>query len=348
MKTMSNQSNQIEDVRKELEQDSQNLSADEIKKKYLSKGGILNSLLRGIKEVALEERSRFGNEANELKKQIEQIIDAAQSDKHIEISTGEKIDVTAPFDINTSTDKRPELISARGSQHPLTKELEYVLGVFESMGFNIEECRQIDNDYNMFEALNFPIGHPARDLWDTFWTDENLIPPAHTSTMQNRVLRNYEIPIRVVVPGRCFRNEATDASHEHTLHQIEGVYVDENISVGDMIGTIKTYLEAFFQKELKIKLQPAYFPFTEPDIEFLINCPFCNGTGCSICGGTGWIEAMGCGMIHPNVLEEAGIDSKKYTGFAWGFGLDRLVMIKHGIEDIRWLHSGDLDFIKKF
>ncbi|WKZ31239.1 MAG: phenylalanine--tRNA ligase subunit alpha [Candidatus Dojkabacteria bacterium] len=345
---MSNQSNQIEDVRKELEQDSQNLSADEIKKKYLSKGGILNSLLRGIKEVALEERSRFGNEANELKKQIEQIIDAAQSDKHIEISTGEKIDVTAPFDINTSTDKRPELISARGSQHPLTKELEYVLGVFESMGFNIEECRQIDNDYNMFEALNFPIGHPARDLWDTFWTDENLIPPAHTSTMQNRVLRNYEIPIRVVVPGRCFRNEATDASHEHTLHQIEGVYVDENISVGDMIGTIKTYLEAFFQKELKIKLQPAYFPFTEPDIEFLINCPFCNGTGCSICGGTGWIEAMGCGMIHPNVLEEAGIDSKKYTGFAWGFGLDRLVMIKHGIEDIRWLHSGDLDFIKKF
>lgn len=345
---MKYSSEEIQKVHKQLEADGSKLPANEIKKKYLSKGGILNQLLRGIKEVAQDQRSQFGKEANELKRQIEMIVDAADSRNRSVISEGEKIDVTAPFDVNTPADKRPELLSTSGSQHPLTKELENVLGVFESMGFNIEECRQIDNDYNMFEALNFPIGHPARDLWDTFWTDENLIPPAHTSTMQNRVLKKYDIPIRVVVPGRCFRNEATDASHEHTLHQIEGVYVDENISVGDLIGTIKTYLEAFFEKELKIKLQPAYFPFTEPDMEFLISCPFCNGTGCSICGSTGWIEAMGCGMIHPNVLEEAGIDSKKYTGFAWGFGLDRLVMIKHGIEDIRWLHSGDLDFIKKF
>ena len=216
------------------------------------------------------------------------------------------------------------------------------------MGFSVEESRQLDDDYHMFTSLNFPPGHPARDNWDTFWTEEKLTPPAHTSTMQNRVLKEYDLPIRVVIPGRCFRNEATDASHEHTLHQVEGVYVDKNISLGDMLGTIKKYLEEYYETTLDIKLQPAYFPFTEPDLEFLISCPFCKKSGCGTCGNTGWMEIMGCGMIHPNVLREGGIDPDVYTGFAWGFGLDRLVMIKHAIEDIRGFHSGNIDFLEQF
>ncbi|MCB9790722.1 phenylalanine--tRNA ligase subunit alpha [Candidatus Nomurabacteria bacterium] len=323
-------------------------STKELKAKYLGKQGLFSSQLKKIGTIAKEKRAEYGKEANTLKQYIEESLEQKAFTELNKISTSKQIDVTAKFDINTPEEKKPKLLSQPGSQHPLTQELEYILGIFTSMGFDIEECRQIDNDYNMFEALNFPKGHPARDLWDTFWTDENLIPPAHTSTMQNRVLRKYEPPIRVVIPGRCYRNEATDASHEHTLHQIEGVYVDQGISLGDMIGTIKTYLEAFFNTELKAKVQPAFFPFTEPDLEFLISCPFCAQAGCNICGKTGWIEAMGCGMIHPNVLKEGGLDPEKYSGFAWGFGLDRLVMIKNGIEDIRWLHSGNLNFIKQF
>jgi phenylalanyl-tRNA synthetase alpha chain len=185
-------------------------------------------------------------------------------------------------------------------------------------------------------------------MYDTFWTDDGFVLPAHTSTMQNRALRRLgPPPIRVVLPGRCFRNEATDASHEHTFYQIEGIYVDEGISMGHMQATIKEYLEQYLEKDLEIKMQPAYFPFTEPDVEFVISCPFCNKVGCTTCGNSGWIELMGCGMIHPNVLTAGGIDPQKYTGFAWGVGLDRLTAIKRGISDIRKLRDGDINFLRQ-
>lgn len=320
-----------------------------IKKTYLdNNGGLLSELFSKLKDLAPQERASYGKEVNTVKQYIQDRItqiELANADKEM---LYDRIDPTAPYDINTEPSKRPELPNGRGTQHPLTSELETITEIFESMGFIVEDSRQLDNDYNMFGALNFPEGHPARDMWDTFWTEEKLIPPAHTSTMQNRILRKYDTPIRVVIPGRCFRNEATDASHEHTLHQIEGVYVDENINLGHMISTIKTYLEGFFGQELEYKIQPAFYPFTEPSMEFMISCPFCNAKGCSVCGRSGWIEAMGCGMIHPNVLKEGGIDPEKYSGFAWGFGLDRLVMIKNQIHDIRWLHSGDLEFLKQF
>lgn len=339
---------EIKKIRSELEKELTQLEPEQLTKKYLKKDGVISSLLKKIAQVDQSQRAQFGKESNLLKNEAEELISKMRSTQNGLQLNSDKIDPTAPFDLNCEPNKRPRLSSNVGSQHPLTKELEYILQIFESMGFNVEESRQLDNDYNMFEALNFPIGHPARDLWDTFWTDENLIPPAHTSTMQNRTLKKYEPPIRVVIPGRCYRNEATDASHEHTLHQIEGVYVDKNISVGDMLGTIKTYLEAFFNQDLEVKVQPAFFPFTEPDMEFLISCPFCKKTGCQTCGHTGWMEVMGCGMIHPNVLREGGIDPEVYSGFAWGFGLDRLVMIKNGIQDIRWLHSGSLKFVEQF
>lgn len=324
-----------------------NHTKDELFKQYLGKKGVLKDLLKNIGQKNATERSQYGKEVNTLKTYIEETLDQLNDTKDLEYAH-DTIDFSAPFDINTPVDKRPAYLNKAGSQHPTTRELEYILEIFAKMGFDVEESRQLDDDYHMFQSLNFPIGHPARDNWDTFWTEESLIPPAHTSTMQNRVLRKYaNPPIRVVIPGRCFRNEATDASHEHTLHQIEGVYVDKNISMGDMLGTIKTYLEAFFQTDLKVKVQPAYFPFTEPDSEFVISCPFCQEAGCNVCGYGGWIEIMGCGMIHPNVLTEAGIDPTQYSGFAWGFGLDRLVMIKNGIKDIRKLHSGDLEILEQ-
>lgn len=338
----------IQEVNDAYEKDKETLSYEDLKQSYLGKNGKLQELLKMIGSLSKEERSSFGKEANTLKGYITESLEKMNSKEQRISNYDRPLDVSAPYEENISPETRPDILKNKSSRHPLNSEMERVLRIFYEMGFNVEESRQLDDDYHMFESLNFPVGHPARDNWDTFWTEEGLIPPAHTSTMQNRVLKKYDLPVRVVIPGRCFRNEATDAGHEHTLHQVEGVYVDEGISLGDMIGTIQTYLEAFFEKKLEVKLQPAFFPFTEPDLEFLISCPFCNKKGCSTCGYTGWIEIMGCGMIHPNVLSEAGIDPEKYTGFAWGFGLDRLVMIKHGIEDIRWLQSGDLGFLQQF
>jgi phenylalanyl-tRNA synthetase alpha chain len=252
------------------------------------------------------------------------------------------------------------LPSAQGSQHPLTRELATVLDIFYRMGFEAVESREIDDDYHMFETLNFPADHPARDDYDTFMTEQTdksgkpLIAPAHTSTMQHRVIaaRKDKLekgePIAVVIPGRVFRNEDLDARHEHTFYQLEGVYVGKGVHAGMLIATLKTFLQEYYGKELEVKTQPFYFPFTEPSFEFALSCPFCDKKGCSICSQSGWIELLGCGMIHPNVLRHAGIDPEVYTGFAWGGGIERLVMMKYGIEDVRHFESGKLDFLRQF
>ncbi len=340
--------NDLDKIKKDILEDINSLTSSQIKTKYLSKNAILTILFKNIKDIDISIRSKYGKELNDIKRDLEQRIEDIQIGEK-ETKTITKIDPTAPFDINTSKDKQPHILDLKGSSHPLMQELEKILDIFQRMGFDILESRQIDDDFHMFESLNFPKGHPARDMYDTFWTDDNLVLPAHTSTMQNRALRKLgPPPIRVVLPGRCFRNEATDASHEHTFYQIEGIYVDEGISMGNMLATIKEYLEQYLEKELEIKVQPAYFPFTEPDAEFVISCPFCNKVGCSTCGNSGWIELMGCGMIHPNVLTAGGIDSEKYSGFAWGVGLDRLTLIKKGINDIRKLRDGDINFLKQF
>ncbi len=337
----------IKKVYESFEQDFKKLSCPELKQKYTGKKGLIKKLLSKIGQKEKEHRANFGKEVNTLNNFISEKIEILGKGITAKFSE-EQIDITAPFHKNTPEDQKPKFFNKIGTQHPLTQELEYILNIFQKMGFEIEELRQLDSDYNMFTSLNFPIGHPARDNWDTFWTEEGFIPPAHTSAMQNRILKSYDIPIRVVVPGRCFRNEATDASHEHTLHQIEGIYVDEGISMSHMFAVIKAYLETFFNMKLEIKIQTAYFPFTEPSAEVNLSCPFCKKKGCSVCQYSGWIELMGCGMIHPNVLKEGGVDPDKYTGFAWGFGFDRLVMIKHGIDDIRKLHSGALEFLDQF
>jgi phenylalanyl-tRNA synthetase alpha chain len=239
-------------------------------------------------------------------------------------------------------------------------ELANILDIFYRMGFTAVESPEIDDDYHMFGSLNFPEGHPARDDYDTFLTtqtDKNgqpLIAPAHTSTMQNRVMQTYKSnldqgrAIAAVIPGRVFRNEDLDARHEHTFYQLEGVYVDKGIHAGHLIATLKTFLQEYYRQELEVKTQPFYFPFTEPSFEFALSCSFCEKKGCNVCSYTGWIELLGCGMIHPNVLHQAGIDTNVYTGFAWGGGIERLVMMKYGIEDIRHFESGKLDFLRQF
>jgi phenylalanyl-tRNA synthetase alpha chain len=311
----------------------------------------LSSLYQLIKDLPADQRASFGQEVNQLKKELQGLVASYE----LPATNYQPIDVTAPFDINIPADKKPQLLPVEGgSRHPLMQELDINVAIFARMGLTAVESRQIDDDYHMFTALNFPEGHPARDDYDTFITEEGLIAPAHTSTMQNRVLKKYKAeleqgrPIGVIVPDRVFRNEDLDARHEHTFYQLEGIYVDAGINVGHLIATVKTWLSAYFEKEVKIKTQPFYFPFTEPSFEFAASCPFCDQKGCNICSYSGWIELGGCGMIHPNVLKEADIDAQKYSGFAWGFGIDRLVMLKHDIEDVRHFESANLKFLRQF
>jgi len=311
----------------------------------------LKALYAEIPKLAEDKRAGFGKEINELKKELEQAISLQQEADEVV----EPIDITAPFAPNTPVALRPRLLTSdAGSRHPLMTELESVLHIFSRMGFTAIESRQLDDDYNMFSALNFPAGHPARDDYDTFITTEGLIAPAHTSTMQHRVLKLYKANlesgegIRVVIPGRVFRNEDLDARHEHTFYQLEGVYVDKGIHAGHLIATLKAFLSEYYKQDIEVKTQPFYFPFTEPSFEFALSCPFCKKQGCNVCSYSGWIELLGCGMIHPNVLKEAGIDPNLYSGFAWGGGIDRLVMMKYDIEDIRHFEAGKLDFLRQF
>ena len=318
----------------------------------------LRELYDQIKSLPPVERGPFGKQINELKQAVEQAI--AVRLEELEKVDLKPIDVTAPMDANSS---KPELLpSEQGTIHPLSAEIERISEIFNRMGFVTEESREIDDQFHMFESLNFPKGHPARDDYDTFMTEETdsngdrLIAPAHTSTMQNRVLMKYRDnlekgeAIAAIVPDRVFRNEDLDARHEHTFYQVEGVYVSRRVNVGNLIATLQEFLQEYYGKKLDVRVNPFYFPFTEPSFEFALSCPFCEGKNpdCKVCSGEGWIELLGCGMIHPNVLRAAQIDPNEYTGFAFGCGIDRLVMMKYGIEDVRHFESGKLDFLEQF
>jgi len=302
-------------------------------------------LYAAIATLEPSERAAYGKSVNDLKNELEAAIDAREA--ALESADITPIDVTAPWDLNAT---QPTLLpTEQGSQHPLTKELERVIDIFTRMGFEAIESRQIDDDFHMFGALNFPENHPARDGYDTFRTEEGFIPPAHTSTMQNRILKAGREKlenggqIAAISYGRVFRNEDVDATHEHTFYQVEGVFVSKNATLGEMLGTLRSFFEVYYGQSLKIKTQPGYFPFVEPGLEFAIEKPAALG------GKEGeWLEMLGCGMIHPNVLEAAGIDPQQYRGFAWGGGVERLVMLKYGIEDLRHFESARLQFLRKF
>lgn len=318
----------------------------------------LKELYGKIASLPVSERGAFGKAVNELKQVLEQAISAREAE--LAAVDVPPIDVTAPMDVNAPI---PDLLpSQQGTVHPLMREIECISDIFNRMGYVIEESREIDDQFHMFESLNFPKGHPARDDYDTFMTEETdangdrLIAPAHTSTMQNRVLKKYATnlangeAIAAIVPDRVFRNEDLDARHEHTFYQVEGVYVAKGVTVGNLVATLQAFLQEYYGRELQVRVNPFYFPFTEPSFEFALSCPFCEGKdpNCKVCSGEGWVELLGCGMIHPNVLRAADIDPNVYTGFAFGCGIDRLVMMKEAIEDVRHFESGKLDFLKQF
>lgn len=309
------------------------------------KSSELKNLYSQLPKLPADERSAYGQQINKLKKHIEGLV--AERESELLSADREPIDVSSPFDNNAAL---PDLLPTQnGTIHPLNTELARIIDIFTRMGFAAVESRQLDDDYHMFTSLNFPENHPARDGYDTFRTSEGLIPPAHTSTMQNRILKAGKKDleaggqIAAISYGRVFRNEDVDATHEHTFYQVEGVFVSSDANMSQMLGTLRSFFETYYGQALETKTQPAYFPFVEPGLEFAIEKP------AALNGKPGeWLEMLGCGMIHPNVLREAGIDPKKYRGFAWGGGVERLVMLKYNIEDLRHFESGKLAFLRKF
>jgi phenylalanyl-tRNA synthetase alpha chain len=322
-------------------------SLQTIAKKYLGrKKGEFTRILRRLKDLSDKERPKVGKLANQAKKDLE----AALKERRKKLAVSGAPKVEKDFDI-TLPGAKPEF----GHLHPITQVRWQAEDIFRSMGFQILEGPEVETDYYNFEALNIPKDHPARDMWDTFYLTQNsklktqnLLLRTHTSTMQVRVMEKQAPPLRVVVIGKCFRHEATDASHEHTLYQVEGFVADKEISIANLIYTLKSFLLELFGQPIETRLRPGYFPFVEPGFELDIKCLKCGGKGCPVCSGTGWVELLGCGMIHPKVFEAAGYPKDKYTGFAFGLGLDRLVMARYKIDDIRWFHSGDLRFIRQF
>ncbi len=305
----------------------------------------INDEYAEIRNIPVEERGEFGRRLNEKKQAVlAKIAEAERLALDVDVKP---IDVTAWSGVN---EPLPEFYSTEaGSKHPLMMELDRVIRIYQMMGFDVVESRQLDDEFHMFDSLNFAKEHPARDGYDTFRTEEGLIPPAHTSTMQHRVLKQFKSnldkgkAIAVVVPGRVFRNEDVDATHEHTFYQCEGVYVSETCTLGDMLGILREFFEKYYEQKLNIRTQPGYFPFTEPSLEFMIEKPK------SLGGKKGdFLEMLGCGMIHPNVLKMAGIDPTRYHGFAWGGGIDRLVMLRYGLNDVRNFESGNLNFLREF
>lgn len=335
----------IESLRESFEQElSRTMSSDAVEQlrvAYLGKKGSVTGLLKSLKDVGAQEKKELGQHINQLKKQVEErlaqrVESIRAAEEQREIAAVERYDVTLPSKGLT------------GSYHPITLVQRQLEEIFSSMGFIVEDFKEVVTDYECFEAVNIPKDHPARDMQDTYYLENGQLLKTHTSAAQNFILQKYGAPVRAIFPGRCFRNEATDASHETTFFQMEGIMVDKNISISNLIYFMKTMLSQVFEREVKVRLRPGFFPFVEPGFELDINCLICGGEGCSTCHHSGWVELCPCGMIHPNVLKMGGVDPEEYTGFAFGLGLTRLVMMKYGVKDIRDLNSGNLKALSQF
>ncbi len=314
----------------------------------LGKKGELTSMLKMMGSLSAEERPVMGQIVNEVRAYVEQKI-AEKSAELKELELKKEIESTPVFDISVPANL------TRGSYHPITLVQRQCETIFKSMGFNVEDYSEVVTDYECFESLNIPKDHPARDMQDTYYLENGQLLKSQTSAAQNAIYKKYKdalindgVPIKAIFPGRCFRNEATDACHENTFFQMEGVMVDKDISISNLIYFMKTMLSEVFQKDIKVRLRPGFFPFVEPGFELDISCLICGGEGCPSCKHSGWLELCPCGMIHPEVLKAGGIDPEEYTGFAFGLGLTRLAMMKYGVKDIRDLNSGSLKALSQF
>ena len=343
----------LENLAKIKEQFSKELNAvnskDELEKirvAFLGKKGLVTEELKNLRNLSADEKKTAGMQVNKLKQEIEQaIIDhqkiLEEREYQKEIENAEVYDYSIPSE-------KPV-----GTLHPITIVQKQIEDIFKTMGFIIEDGLEIQTEYNNFEAVNIPKNHPARDMQDTYYLENGQILKTHTSAAQNTIIRKYGAPnsgetLKVLFPGRCFRNENIDASHENTFFQLEGMMIGEDISISNLIYFMKVLLTEVFERDVKVRLRPGFFPFVEPGFELDINCAICGGSGCPTCKQSGWLELLPCGMIHPNVLRMGGIDPDKYTGFAFGLGLTRLAMMKYNIKDIRLFNSGNLKQLKQF
>jgi len=336
LKTLKNR------VQKEVEKALDLKELDEIFKKYLGKRGEITRILRSLEKLPKAKRVKIGREANELKNFLREKMEQKKSSfvKTTE-DKEEWLDITAPGQK-----------LALGHLHPLTQVQRKVEEIFQTMGFSVVEGPDMETEWYNFDALNIPKDHPARDLWDTFYLKNGLLLRTHTSPVQVRYMEKNNPPLRIIVPGNVFRHEATDSSHEFQLYQVEGLMVDKKVSVANFKAIIGEFFRRFFRKDIKFRLRPDYFPFTEPSFDIGISCLVCGGKGCLVCKGTGWVEMAGAGMVHPNVFKNAGLipnpPAGGWQGWAFGFGLDRLAMMKYKINDIRLFRSGDLRFLNQF
>ncbi|WHY55363.1 phenylalanine--tRNA ligase subunit alpha [Peribacillus simplex] len=316
---------------------------NEVRVAYLGKKGPITEVLRGMGKLSAEERPKIGALANDVREAIATKIEEKQ--KALETAAvnaklaTETIDVTLPG--------RPV---NKGNLHPLTRVVEEIEDLFIGMGYTVAEGPEVESDYYNFEALNLPKSHPARDMQDSFYITDEILMRTHTSPVQARTMEKHkgQGPVKIICPGKVYRRDNDDATHSHQFQQIEGLVIDENISMSDLKGTLDVFAKKVFGQDREIRLRPSFFPFTEPSVEVDISCKICGGNGCSVCKQTGWIEVLGGGIVHPNVLEMAGFDSKKYSGFAFGIGVERIAMLKYGVDDIRHFYTNDVRFLKQF
>ena len=315
----------------------------DIRVAYLGKKGPITEVLRGMGQLSAEERPLIGQMANDVRAAITEKLEEKETQleaQEVERKLAEEsIDVTLPG--------RPVV---KGARHPLSAVVEHVEDVFIGMGFEVAEGPEVETDYYNFEALNLPKDHPARDMQDSFYITNELLLRTHTSPVQARTMEKYkgQGPVKIICPGKVFRRDDDDATHSHQFMQIEGLYIDENVRMSDLKGMLDTFAKQYFGEDRTIRLRPSFFPFTEPSVEVDVSCGICGGKGCRVCKQTGWIEVLGAGMVHPRVLEMGGFDPKKYSGFAFGMGVERLAMLKYGIDDIRHFYTNDLRFLEQF
>ena len=336
---------QLNNIRAEVEKAINSIDSisalENIRIEYLGKKGKLTSVLRGMGALAAEERPIIGQMANEIRTYIEERLENVKK-VILEQEQQEKLKKEVN-DISMPGRRR-----ARGKKHPLTQVLDELIDIFIGMGFEIAEGPEVELDYYNFEALNIPKNHPARDTQDTFYINENILLRTQTSPVQIRVMENTRPPIRIIAPGRVYRSDAVDATHSPVFHQIEGLVVDKNVTMGDLKGTLEVFVKRLYGEDVKVRFRPHHFPFTEPSAEVDISCFSCGGTGCRICKDEGWIEILGAGMVHPKVLKICGIDPEEYSGFAFGIGLERIVMRRFDIDDLRLFFENDMRFLKQF
>lgn len=331
----------IEAIKSEIEKAAASGQLEELRIKYLGRKGIIAQLMSSIPALPKEERSGFGQRANVLKNQITALIEEKQKSLGRSFSGVD----TGVFDLGM-----PGIAQAPGRLHPITQIIDEICSIFGRMGFQVVEGPEIETEFNNFTGLNIPLEHPSRDAFDTFYLKncDKLLLRSHTSPVQIRAMKSQKPPLAIVVPGRVYRPDAVDASHLFMFHQIEGFLVDKNIRFSDLKGTLEVFAKAVFGSDIKMRFRPHFFPFTEPSAEVDISCYACKGKGCSVCGRKGWLEILGSGMIHPNVFKHVGYDAKAYTGFAFGMGIERIAMLKYGINDIRLFFENDLRFLRQF